>query len=146
MSFKFKNYPVFEIDHYQLVITTFKLLYRLTFILKLVLSPSQPKNKDGTMTSTTIFLNLFFFSGGSGHYDPHHRNPMYCNADKECIWELKMLANHFHPTVSLYASRLVKVQSYLLKCGQQFTKFTPANIEINSMSLSICLCRFVSAP
>lgn len=55
-------------------------------------------------------------SGGSGHYDPYHRNPMYCNAEKECIWELKQLANHFHPTVSLYASKLIKVK-FIIKCN-----------------------------
>ncbi|CAC5378332.1 MAK21 [Mytilus coruscus] len=44
----------------------------------------------------------------TSHYDPHHRNPLYCNAENECIWELKQLKNHFHPTVSLFASNLIK--------------------------------------
>jgi hypothetical protein len=60
----------------------------------------------------TIYLNInHFVSAGTkaSHYDPNHRNPLYCNADNECIWELKQLVNHFHPTVSLFASKLVKV-------------------------------------
>lgn len=60
----------------------------------------------------TIYLNInHFVSAGTKacHYDPNHRNPLYCNADNECIWELKQLVNHFHPTVSLFASKLVKV-------------------------------------
>lgn len=42
-------------------------------------------------------------------YDPQHRNPLYCRADAECIWELQKLSQHFHPTVSLFASNLLKV-------------------------------------
>ncbi|XP_056021868.1 CCAAT/enhancer-binding protein zeta-like [Ostrea edulis] len=41
-------------------------------------------------------------------YDPHHRNPLYCRADSECFWELQKLSQHFHPTVSLFASNLLK--------------------------------------
>jgi hypothetical protein len=44
-------------------------------------------------------------------YDPHHRNPMYCRAEQECIWELKKMAAHFHPTVALFANNIVKVIS-----------------------------------
>ncbi|XP_078314561.1 CCAAT/enhancer-binding protein zeta-like isoform X2 [Crassostrea virginica] len=44
----------------------------------------------------------------SPEYDPQHRNPLYCRADAECIWELEKLSQHFHPTVSLFASNLLK--------------------------------------
>ena len=33
---------------------------------------------------------------GWGHYDPLHRNPLYCHADRECMWELRRLASHHH--------------------------------------------------
>jgi hypothetical protein len=57
-----------------------------------------------------LTINHFVSAGTkASHYDPNHRNPLYCNADNECIWELKQLVNHFHPTVSLFASKLVKV-------------------------------------
>ena len=42
-------------------------------------------------------------------YDPYHRNPMYCHAENECIWELEGLAGHYHPTVALFAKQILKV-------------------------------------
>ncbi|KAL4237550.1 hypothetical protein ACF0H5_002264 [Mactra antiquata] len=44
-------------------------------------------------------------------YDPFHRNPQYCHAEKECIWELEKLSNHFHPTVNLFAHQILKGQA-----------------------------------
>ncbi|KAK2168406.1 hypothetical protein LSH36_17g12003 [Paralvinella palmiformis] len=44
----------------------------------------------------------------SHSYDPHHRNPLFCNADSECVWELVKLTCHYHPTVALYAKNLLK--------------------------------------
>ncbi|XP_061172895.1 CCAAT/enhancer-binding protein zeta-like [Saccostrea echinata] len=44
----------------------------------------------------------------AAEYDPQHRNPLYCRADSECVWELQKLSQHFHPTVSLFASNLLK--------------------------------------
>ena len=43
-------------------------------------------------------------------YDPSHRNPLYCLADTECVWELRKLAEHYHPSVALFASKLLKVR------------------------------------
>lgn len=45
-------------------------------------------------------------------YDPFHRNPQYCHAENECIWELKKLAAHFHPSVSLFAKQILKVSGF----------------------------------
>ncbi|KAK3092452.1 hypothetical protein FSP39_002965 [Pinctada imbricata] len=44
----------------------------------------------------------------SSSYDPCHRNPLYCHADQECIWELEKLAQHYHPSVALFANRILK--------------------------------------
>ncbi|XP_041353162.1 CCAAT/enhancer-binding protein zeta-like [Gigantopelta aegis] len=44
----------------------------------------------------------------TGDYDPYFRNPLYCRADQECIWELKKLVQHYHPTVSLFAQTLLE--------------------------------------
>lgn len=41
------------------------------------------------------------------YYMPHHRNPLYCQAETTLFWELYLLSFHFHPTVSLYASTLL---------------------------------------
>lgn len=44
-------------------------------------------------------------------YDPLHRNPLYCGADHTTLWELKRLAVHFHPSVSLFAKTLLQGES-----------------------------------
>ncbi|KAL3875114.1 hypothetical protein ACJMK2_038048 [Sinanodonta woodiana] len=44
-------------------------------------------------------------------YDPCHRNPQYCHAENECMWELKKLSQHFHPSVALFASQLLQGES-----------------------------------
>jgi ribosome biogenesis protein MAK21 len=48
-------------------------------------------------------------------YDPYHRNPQYCHAENECIWELENFTVHFHPTVALFAKQILKVQFRLHK-------------------------------
>ncbi|KAI0233815.1 CCAAT/enhancer-binding protein zeta [Lamellibrachia satsuma] len=44
----------------------------------------------------------------TGAYDPLHRNPLYCNADHECVLELRKLTQHYHPSVALFAQSLLK--------------------------------------
>ncbi|XP_050405033.1 CCAAT/enhancer-binding protein zeta [Patella vulgata] len=41
-------------------------------------------------------------------YDPFHRNPLYCRADTACIWELKKLTKHFHPSVVVFTKNILK--------------------------------------
>ncbi|XP_053378190.1 CCAAT/enhancer-binding protein zeta-like [Mercenaria mercenaria] len=41
-------------------------------------------------------------------YDPYHRNPQYCHAENECIWELENFTLHYHPSVSLFAKQILK--------------------------------------
>jgi ribosome biogenesis protein MAK21 len=40
-------------------------------------------------------------------YDPRKRDPLFSNADRSCLWELLPLQAHFHPSVALFASRLL---------------------------------------
>ncbi|KAL8242754.1 hypothetical protein R6Q59_013056 [Mikania micrantha] len=42
-----------------------------------------------------------------GGYDPRHREPIYCNADRVGWWELMVLASHVHPSVSTMAKTLL---------------------------------------
>jgi ribosome biogenesis protein MAK21 len=44
---------------------------------------------------------------GTEVYDPRKRDPLYSHADKSCLWELLPLESHFHPSVSLFANRLL---------------------------------------
>ena len=43
-------------------------------------------------------------------YDCYQRNPLYCRAQDECLWELQALTRHYHPTVSLYAGTILQVR------------------------------------
>ncbi|CAK8542415.1 unnamed protein product [Lathyrus sativus] len=42
-----------------------------------------------------------------GGYDPRHREPSYCNADRVSWWELLVLASHAHPSVATMARTLL---------------------------------------
>ncbi|KAM2957331.1 hypothetical protein FF2_024336 [Malus domestica] len=42
-----------------------------------------------------------------GGYDPRHREPSYCNADRVSWWELTVLSSHVHPSVSTMAKTLL---------------------------------------
>ena len=54
---------------------------------------------------TTLHMSLHYtchyithvFTGSkhSSGYDPQHRNPLYCHAEQECVWELQKLASHY---------------------------------------------------
>ncbi|KAF2842544.1 CBF-domain-containing protein [Patellaria atrata CBS 101060] len=46
-------------------------------------------------------------SKGSNSYDSRKRDPEHSNAEKSCLWEINPFMSHFHPTVSLYASRII---------------------------------------
>ncbi len=41
-------------------------------------------------------------------YDPLKREPKYAMAEGEPMWELVTLARHCHPTISLWATDLLK--------------------------------------
>uniref|UniRef100_A0A8C4R5G3 CCAAT/enhancer-binding protein zeta n=1 Tax=Eptatretus burgeri TaxID=7764 RepID=A0A8C4R5G3_EPTBU len=43
-----------------------------------------------------------------GVYDPLYRNPLYCSAENTCLWELRKLTMHFHPTVALFADTILR--------------------------------------
>ncbi|OBA23383.1 CBF-domain-containing protein [Metschnikowia bicuspidata var. bicuspidata NRRL YB-4993] len=41
-------------------------------------------------------------------YDPKKRDPEYANAQKSSMWEIALFMNHYHPSVSIYATSLVE--------------------------------------
>ncbi|KAJ1660905.1 RNA-binding ribosome biosynthesis protein mak21 [Dispira simplex] len=45
----------------------------------------------------------------SEKYDPVKRDPRYALAEITCLWELLPFTQHFHPSVRLYASRLLSM-------------------------------------
>ncbi|KAI4387338.1 hypothetical protein MLD38_005178 [Melastoma candidum] len=42
-----------------------------------------------------------------GGYNPRHREPLYCNANRASWWELTVLASHVHPSVATMAKTLL---------------------------------------
>ncbi|EKG17590.1 CCAAT-binding factor [Macrophomina phaseolina MS6] len=44
------------------------------------------------------------------HYDGRKRDPEHAHADLSCLWDLTPFALHFHPSVSLFATRLLHAQ------------------------------------
>lgn len=45
-------------------------------------------------------------------YDFNERNPMYAGAEKTLTYELLALTRHYHPTVALFANKLLNVKKY----------------------------------
>lgn len=41
-------------------------------------------------------------------YDPTHRNPAFAGGDKAVFVELALLTEHFHPTVALFAQKILR--------------------------------------
>ncbi|XP_037100715.1 CCAAT/enhancer-binding protein zeta isoform X2 [Syngnathus acus] len=56
-------------------------------------------------------------------YDPLHRNPLFCGADRTTLWELHRLALHFHPSVSLFAKMLLQ-EDVIQYSGDPLQDFT----------------------
>ncbi|XP_004616158.2 CCAAT/enhancer-binding protein zeta [Sorex araneus] len=73
-------------------------------------SEEQIKTKAPESASWVHFDNL---KGGkqSNKYDPFSRNPLFCGAENTSLWELKKLAEHFHPSVALFARTILEGNS-----------------------------------
>ncbi|GCC22718.1 hypothetical protein chiPu_0001106, partial [Chiloscyllium punctatum] len=70
----------------------------------------QNNNLDGKTESTTSGSWLHHKNQDKclGNYDPFHRNPLSCGADRTGLWELKKLSEHFHPSVTLFATTILQ--------------------------------------
>ncbi|KNC81409.1 hypothetical protein SARC_06273 [Sphaeroforma arctica JP610] len=42
-----------------------------------------------------------------GSYDPTKREPLYAGGDTTCLWELTLLARHYHPSVAKFAATIL---------------------------------------
>ncbi|XP_023681643.2 CCAAT/enhancer-binding protein zeta [Paramormyrops kingsleyae] len=56
-------------------------------------------------------------------YDPLHRNPLFCAADRTTLWELHRLCAHFHPSVALFAHTILK-GDFIQYTGDPLQDFT----------------------
>ncbi|KKY15390.1 putative ccaat-box-binding transcription factor [Diplodia seriata] len=58
-------------------------------------------------TTPAAFATKPSTSSTGPHYDGRKRDPDHAHADLSCLWDLTPLRLHFHPSVSLFASRLL---------------------------------------
>ncbi|XP_062076846.1 protein SLOW WALKER 2 [Humulus lupulus] len=68
-----------------------------------------------------------------GGYNPRHREPSYCNADRVSWWELTALASHVHPSVSKMATTLLFSGTNIVYNGN----------PLNDLSLTAFLDKFM---
>jgi ribosome biogenesis protein MAK21 len=47
-------------------------------------------------------------------YDYKERNPLYCGADKTLTYELHLFTRHYHPTVVVFANKLINVRIMII--------------------------------
>jgi ribosome biogenesis protein MAK21 len=59
-----------------------------------------------------------------GGYDPQKRNPSYASASSSCLWELNLLSSHYHPSVSQFATSLLKPPHSIEYRGDPLQDFT----------------------
>ncbi|OBT56616.1 hypothetical protein VE04_01669 [Pseudogymnoascus sp. 24MN13] len=50
-----------------------------------------------------------------GLYDGRKRDPEHSNADKSCLWELTPFITHFHPSVAMFADRLLTSSPFVYR-------------------------------
>ena len=63
---------------------------------------------EGLKTLMVQKENLMGEEGDEDYYDMLKREPKYSNADKTCLWELRIFSNHFHPSVRKFAQSLIE--------------------------------------
>ncbi|XP_061480647.1 CCAAT/enhancer-binding protein zeta [Rhineura floridana] len=96
---------------------------------KLVGADEQTKSKrtgeSPKPVSEASWVHHHNLAGGKslGSYDPLHRNPSYCGADRTSFWELKKLSEHFHPSVALFAKTILE-GNYIEYSGDPLHDFT----------------------
>ncbi|XP_035827033.1 CCAAT/enhancer-binding protein zeta isoform X2 [Aplysia californica] len=70
---------------------------------------TQQKDKEKQQgPSSWIHRVNYGGKGRSADYDPLNRNPLYCRAETECVWELQQLNRHYHPSVRLYSDMMLR--------------------------------------
>lgn len=70
-----------------------------------------PFNKPSSLSSWVHCLNAGPATVKCTTYDPFQRNPLHCGADYSSLWELLYLKAHYHPSVSLFATKLITGES-----------------------------------
>ncbi|XP_015263930.1 PREDICTED: CCAAT/enhancer-binding protein zeta, partial [Gekko japonicus] len=81
------------------------------------------KLRDSSSRASWVHHQNLAGSKNLNSYDPLHRNPSYCGADRTSLWELKKLSEHFHPSVVLFAKTILEGR-YIEYSGDPLQDFT----------------------
>ncbi|XP_077200246.1 CCAAT/enhancer-binding protein zeta isoform X1 [Paroedura picta] len=81
------------------------------------------KSHDSKSRASWVHHQNLAGSKNLDSYDPLHRNPSYCGADRTSLWELKKLSEHFHPSVALFAKTILEGK-YIEYTGDPLQDFT----------------------
>lgn len=89
---------------------------------------SEEKPEGKPLSQTNSWVHVKNLKGHTIHrksmgYDPNHRNPMYCGAEHSVMWELELLTQHFHPSVALFAQKILD-QIQIKYSGDPLQDFT----------------------
>ena len=68
---------------------------------------SSTKKSDAAKTSWMHKSNITFKRHDK--YDFMERNPLYCGADKTLSYELLLFTKHYHPSVVVFATKMMNV-------------------------------------
>jgi ribosome biogenesis protein MAK21 len=66
--------------------------------------PAEKKRKTGEDEASASLTN---------HYDPTKREPKFCQADANVLWELHGLLHHTHPTVAALGTNFLEICLFL---------------------------------
>ncbi|KAK9289711.1 hypothetical protein L1049_007870 [Liquidambar formosana] len=97
-------------------------------------SSEKPGSDDGFVRNSNIdghksHVSTLRLPGG---YNPRHREPSFCNANRVSWWELRVLASHVHPSVAIMARTLL--------CG---VNIVYNGNPLNDLSLTAFLDKFM---
>ncbi|KAK9290330.1 hypothetical protein L1049_008497 [Liquidambar formosana] len=101
---------------------------------KPITAPEKQRSYDGLVRNSNIDghksqVSTLKLPGG---YNPRHREPSFCNANRVSWWELRVLASHVHPSVATMARTLL--------CG---VNIVYNGNPLNDLSLTAFLDKFM---
>lgn len=77
---------------------------------------TEPEEHDEEIIQSELVPDMLLDISNT-KYDGRKRDPLYANASQSCLWDLVPFANHFHPTVSLYARSILSGNPLLVPEG-----------------------------
>lgn len=88
--------------------------------------PKQPEGR-GEAESSDLNEEGPRLTKDKTQYDPFARDPLYAKAENTVLWEISMLAKHYHPTVRKFVEQIMENRSVISYPGNSLLDFTLAN-------------------